>query len=282
MFGATTKNKAKAAPTETTALTSGDANVDAAVTQAAAAAAIKEAGGLAGKVMNKENLEQMSKVACERFDEISASLAKGDMSIRVMAVIGGIALAFFAAAGIFSKVIFLNWNAAVMEIYTLILAIVMVLLETPGIKIPDKYRQTLYKYCLFLKYIWGRGIVYFIAGNLQFAQGGIISFIVGAYVMFVGVIFIIVGRSAAKKLSTLKHDLFSDSTLRAKFTKADTKGEGQITLEQFGTLCDDLDLDLTKREKEGIFFHLDASDDNVLTFEEFQGWWKDYDASHSV
>jgi len=135
---------------------------------------------------------------------------------------------------------------------------------------------------LFLKYIWGRGIVYVIAGNLQFAQGGLFNWIVGAYVMFVGVVYIAVGRSSAKKLSALKHNLFSEATIKAKFKKADTKGEGTINLEQFGTLCDSLDLDMTKREKEAIFFHLDTSDDDLLSLEEFQAWWNNYDASDSV
>ena len=76
--------------------------------------------------------------------------------------------------------------------------------------------------------------------------------------------------------------MFSESTLKAKYNKVDSKKSGKISIEEFGLLCEDLDLDLTKREKEAIFFHLDSSDDNKLTFDEFSAWWKNYDASFSV
>lgn len=247
-----------------------------------ASAAVNEASSLVKNAMTQENLEQIQKVAAERFDDINKSLVNGNTPIRAMALAGGAALTFFSATGVLGSLLSFSIDSAVMQVYTLAIGLIMVGLEMPGLKLPDEFTDMLYKYCLFVKFIWGRGILYFIGGTIQFSVGGLFNWIVGGYIMFVGVAYYFVGRSSAKKLSDLKKSLYSESTIEAKFTKVDTKKEGKINLEQFGTLCDELDLDMTNREKEAIFFHLDTSDDNFLTLEEFQGWWQNFDASHAV
>ena len=172
MFGKS--GKSGAAPSETTALTE-------AVGKAAATQAVNEAKGLVGKVMTKENLENVSKVAAERFDELSTSLIKGDTSIRVMAIIAGAAIIFWGFSTFLGYLFGLNLNGAVMQLYTIILALVLLALEVPQIssKIPEGSKEMLYRYCLFIKYIWGRGIVLFVSGTLQFAQGGVVNWCIG-------------------------------------------------------------------------------------------------------
>ena len=237
---------------------------------------------LAREAMTNENLEQVSKVAAERVEEIRTSLMNGTTPVRVLALIGGVAVAFFAGTGILGALFSFQWDSVIIEIYTFFFGLTMVILESQFVNLPENFMEKLYKYCLFLKFIWGRGVLYLITGNLQMAQGGILNLIVGLYVMFVGILYIFVGRSAAKKLSDMKHSIFSEAALQAKFKNADKDKSGAISMEEFHELVKGLDLDMTKREIEGIFFHLDTNDDGKLTYEEFSSWWNDFDASASV
>ena len=267
-------------PSEKTPLTS---DTDKILATAAYKATGMGLSNLAKEAMTKENLEQVSKVAAERVDEISASLMTGSTPIRALALMGGVAMAFFAGAGILAAIFSFSISRIVMEIYAFFFGLAMIVMESQQVvKIPTEYMDKLYKYCLFLKYIWGRGGLYMITGSLQAAQGGLFNFVVGLYVMAVGVLYILVGRASAKKLSEMKHSIFSKETLQAKFKKFDTDRSGALTMQEFGELVHSLDLDMTKREKEGIFFHLDTNDDDKLEYDEFIQWWDGFDASSSV
>lgn len=237
---------------------------------------------LAREAMTNENLEQVSKVAADRVEEIRKSLMDGTTPVRVLALIGGVGVAFFAGTGILGSLLSFQWLSVVMEIYTFFFGLIMIVLESDFVSLPPKSMDTLYKYCLFLKFIWGRGVLYLITGNLQLAQGSIFDLIVGLYVMFVGILYIFLGRSAAKKLSDMKHSIFSEASLKSKFKKADKDKSGFVTNEEFHQLIKGLDLDMTKREMEGIFFHLDSNEDGKLSYEEFAAWWNGFDASASV
>ena len=156
----------------------------------------------------------------------------------------------------------------------------MVLLESKQLNLPQQYLDKLYHYALFLKYVWGRGILYLFAGSLHLLlQGSILDYIVGAMVVLVGAVYIIVGKIATKKLQELRKSLHSDAQIKHKFTAADTTKKG-LTLDQFKTLTDQLGLDLNHREAEVIFLHLDKSADGLLTFQEFQGWWTDLEENY--
>lgn len=234
---------------------------------------------LAREAMTSENLEQVSRVAAERVDEIAKSLKTGSMPLRVMALLAGLAVVFLALGGILSSLFSFNLASLVIEIYTVCFGCAMILMETSFVKIPPEYMDQLYKYCFFLKFIWGRGALYIVTGSLQAAQGGLLDLIVGLYVMFVGLLYIVVGRASARKLSEMKHSIFSEDSLKAKFKKHDKDNSGAITMDEFSALVKTLDLDMTKREMEGIFFHLDTNDDDRLVYEEFSKWWNGFDAS---
>ncbi|KAL7570944.1 hypothetical protein ACA910_002575 [Epithemia clementina (nom. ined.)] len=260
----------------------GGSSAETLISKATAKAAGLGFSNLAREAMTSENLEQVSKVAADRVDEISKSLMNGTTPIRVMAMIGGIAVTFFAGTGILAAIFSFNLSRMVIEIYTLMFGLAMILMESQFVKVPADVMDKLYKYCLFLKFIWGRGGLYLITGSLQAAQGGIFNFVVGFYVMFVGTLYTFVGRASAKKLSELKHCIFSEEALKSKFKKFDKDNSGAISLEEFGELVSSLDLHMTKREMEGIFFHLDTNDDDKLEYDEFVQWWSNFDASASV
>lgn len=171
--------------------------------------------------------------------------------------------------------------SAIFEIYIFILAIVMIILEYGrSLSFFSKLEATLYKHALFVKYVWGRGVLYFIAGTLTIALDHLVSLIVGAYVCLVGILFILVGRSTAKKLATAqKHARRSAVTpeqLQEKFAIADLDGKDALSKEQFGRLItEDLGLDLTRREVESAFLQLDCESRGRISYENVLKWWKD-------
>jgi hypothetical protein len=64
-------------------------------------------------------------------------------------------------------------SGALVEIYTLALAAIIVLLESQQKVefITKEHLDLLHKYALFLKYVWGRGCLYLVAGKFPFGFG---------------------------------------------------------------------------------------------------------------
>jgi uncharacterized membrane protein HdeD (DUF308 family) len=234
------------------------------------------------RMFTPKNMAVLSVVAQEKWTEIQNALQDGDISIRLVALISATALILSSVVGMIRSILSLNISQSLMEIYSLILGAIMILLESKQLHLPQKYLDKLFHYALFLKYVWGRGILYLLAGSLHLITQGstsVMDYIVGAMVVLVGIVYIVVGRIAARKLKSLRNSLHSDAQLKNKFTHADTTKKG-LTLDQFKLLTDQLGLDVNHREAEIIFLHLDKSADGLLTYSEFQGWWTDLDEDY--
>ena len=227
-----------------------------------------------------KNMSVISSVAQEKWIEVRNSVEDGQVSIRLMALLSATALILSSALGLLGAIFSFNISETIIEIYSVALGVIMILLESKQLNLPQKYLDRLYHYALFLKYVWGRGILYLITGSLHLLlQGSILDYIVGGLIVLVGVVYIIVGKMATKKLKDLRKSLHSDSQLKNKFMAVDTTNKG-LTLDQFKILSDQLGLDLNHREAEVIFIHLDKSADGLLTYQEFQGWWTDLEENY--
>ena len=97
----------------------------------------------------------------------------------------------------------------------------------------------------------------------------------------VGIIYLIVGRRTAKKLSDLRKSLISEEDLQLKFREVDLDDSGTITKGQFKTLTVNMGLDLGRREVEAAMMYLDKEDAGEITYEEFQNWWLNWEATDS-
>lgn len=100
----------------------------------------------------------------------------------------------------------------------------------------------------------------------------------------VGILYIVVGNSTAKKLKAIRKSLYPEHTLRSKFQVANVEGNG-LDLKQFRFLCEDLGLDLTVREIEATFGNIQKNGDGTndkLSYEEFKGWWDDLDGDGQI
>lgn len=224
-------------------------------------------------LIKHENVQQAQDVANEKAKAIRNSFETGNFSLRLLVQIGALALIIFSALGIFNNILHFKFAKSVSEVFTLCLGIIMMILESRLLSLPPTFTQNLLKYALFLKYVWGRGLLYTFAGTLQAIQGSFFDVIVGLYVMAVGVIFILLGYRTAQKLKAVGEKSISTETLREKFNAADKDKSGQLDLDQFSELVDSLEFHLSRREKEIAFLYLDTADRGLLKFEEFVAWF---------
>jgi hypothetical protein len=227
-----------------------------------------------------KNMSVISSVAQEKWIEVRNSVQDGQLSIRLMALLSATALLLTSLLGLFGAILSFHISETIIEVYSILFGIIMILLESKQLNLPQKYLDKLYHYALFLKYVWGRGMCYLFAGSLHLLlDGSVLDYIVGGMIVLVGVVYIVVGKMATQKLKDLRKSLHSDAQIKNKFAAADTTKKG-LTLDQFKTLTDHLGLDLNHREAEVIFLHLDKSADGLLTYQEFQGWWTDLEENY--
>ncbi|CAB9528223.1 COPI associated protein [Seminavis robusta] len=233
-------------------------------------------------LFSTENLENAGDIAKMKMLELRASVKTGDWSLRLLALLGGVALIFTAVLELVSNILNLNVLGALIEIYVIFLGIIVLVLEGSQISLPPKFLHTLHKYALFLKYIWGRGLLYFVAGSLLVTGMQWMDYIVGGFMCLVGVLYVCVGRSTTNKLKEMRQSELSERTLRQSFTEVDPEGTGLIGLDQFRALTNSIGLDMNRRQSEAAFLHIEKVDNDQITFEELYTWFISWDDSDAI
>ena len=103
-----------------------------------------------------DSLENASDIARNKIRELRHSVKTGDWSLRLLALIGGVALIFTAVLEFVSKILNFNVLGALIEVYIIFLGVIILVLEGSQISLPKKFLHMLHKYALFLKFIWGK------------------------------------------------------------------------------------------------------------------------------
>lgn len=138
---------------------------------------LSNAAALGSSVFTADNAAAAASYTKEQAKVLASMLADGNTSIRVLALVGGIAMTITSAFGVWNRFLGLNWISAIVEVYCCILGMAIVCLEARSAKIPllpkkvtDRYEAYMRKYALFLNFVSGRGGLYFVAGTLQLSQ----------------------------------------------------------------------------------------------------------------
>ena len=228
-------------------------------------------------LVHHEKVQRAQEVAAEKAKAVHASFERGSFSLLLLVQLGALGLISLALKGLLHNISLFLFAKAIMEVFTLALGYIIMALESRLLMLPQVWTKTLLKYAPFLKFIWGRGILYFFSGTLQMVQGSFLDIIIGLYLMAVGVIFATLGYMTAKKLKTVSRRKVDMDSLRSKFDVADTEKSGLLDLGQFSALVDDLDFGLSRREKEIAFLRLDIEDRGSISFEEFKSWFDKVD-----
>jgi hypothetical protein len=125
------------------------------------------------KLFQPENLQQAQTVAASRLDDLRRSALDGHVSFRLLALTGGAALIVSALLGMASHLVFFQLTDVLIEGYVLVFGVIMIVLESKQAMLPESFELQLYKYALFLKFVWGRGCLYFVAGTLHMSLGSL-------------------------------------------------------------------------------------------------------------
>ena len=152
--------------------------------------------------------------------------AEGPFTFRILGLVGGLAVIFSNSLMILGRIVTLNFTGAIIALYNIVFGVVIVLLEGDSISCGDSSRvdgrrlqQLVRYYAKFLEFSWGRGCLYFFVGTLQVSNWNLIDWIVGGFMMFVGISAIIAGIKTAKDLRTLRVRIANDGDLKKKFKK---------------------------------------------------------------
>ncbi|KAG7363344.1 COPI associated protein [Nitzschia inconspicua] len=229
----------------------------------------------------KQNIEAATNYTKEQAVELKKQAQDGDHSLRFLGVVAGLACVVVGILGLVFRFLRFDIIGALIDFYIVILGAIVMVLEGKNALLPAKLVDNIHKYALFLKFLWGRGSLYFVIGTLLLSQFDLLNLIAGGYMCAVGVLYILVGKRTAAKLKTLRKFIYSEQTLRTRYNEADIEGIG-LNMSQFKTLCFNLGLDLTRRELEAAFGHIQTKfNTERLSYQDFQAWWNE-DAEQQV
>jgi hypothetical protein len=227
-----------------------------------------------------ERTLQARSVAAARATDLRTSFETGHFSLRLLALVGGVALAGSAVWGLVTHLLTFHVTNLLLQVYTLALAALILVLESRQLSLPEPWLSKVVKYALFLKFIWGRGLLYVVAGSLHTATAETVSIfsfhtLVGLYLTLLGLVFIVLGYRTAQKLAAAGQRSINNLALQRHFRAADVDHSGQLTAAQFADLCARLELEptLSPRETEICFLYLDTEDRGTLSMADVAAWF---------
>jgi hypothetical protein len=246
-------------------------------TESPAEAPPDTSGSLMGDAVNMsvQNITEAGSFAKERAEELKNSVLEGNWSLRILVLLGALAMIITSVVGLLTDLYRIEAIGAIMDIYCILLGVTMILLEYGHqLSFFASIQPTLYKNFLFLKFVWGRGFFYFFAGTLKISQRySMMNIIVGCCVCVLGLLLIYVGRSAASKLSDARRSQFSPEALENKFQETDIELKGSLDRDQFSILLGFVGMDLNRREVDAVFLQLDDETSGRVSFQAFLNWF---------
>lgn len=234
-------------------------------------------GSFMGDAVNTsvQNITEAGSFAKERAEELKNSVLEGNWSLRILVLLGALAMIVTSFIGLITDMYRIEAIDAIMDIYCILLGMIMILLEYGHqLSFFASIQPSLYKNFLFLKYVWGRGFFYFFAGTLKISQRNpMMNIVVGCCVCILGLFLICVGRSAANKLAEARRSQFTPEDLENKFQESDVELKGSLDRDQFSSLLGSLGMDLNRREVEAVFLQLDDETTGRVSFDAFLNWF---------
>lgn len=207
-------------------------------------------------------------------EKIKKARAEGPMTYRVMAFIGGLAMIASNGIAILDRFFSFNFSGSLIAIYGVIFGIIISFLEGP-IVCSKRMQTGIRYYAKFLEFTWGRGALYFFVGSLQISNFNILDWVVGGWMIFVGVTAICVGISTSRQLRLLKFSVKSEEDLKEKWKEADEDGSNTLDIKELTQFSKNAGLEMSRNEIAAAFMALDRNFDEKIAYEEFYMWWQD-------
>ena len=203
---------------------------------------------------------------------------EGSAFIRVPAFLGALGLIVTLIVAMVLEEDAFTFHAIVMGVCVLIMGLFIMILDgrflvTNPLSTRAHLRNILTRNFNMFRFLWGRGLLYIIAGVLNIAQMWLITMISGGVMILIGIVAIIVGVHASRKFAALRNSLADESFLLLVFSNYDGDGDGYLAPNEFALLLADLGMELDDRYTLKAFNVIDTDSDRRISFEEFNHWW---------
>ena len=195
--------------------------------------------------------------------------------------------AFFGACGLVSTTTYAlifdpnTWTilSIVLSLFIYAIALLSLVLEgrfmcTNPLGIRAHLRSALTRRNRVFRFVWGRGILYVIAGGLSCCLILTPSLIAGSFMALVGFCAILLGSYAARMFYKLRDSLKDDDFLGSTFNRFDYDNDGFITLPEFVKLLSTLGMDIDDRIAIKAFHAADIDQEYKVSQQAFVTWWK--------
>lgn len=211
-----------------------------------------------------------------RINQMRHLATDGPLSYRALAFAGGLGMIVTSLSDWFGEIYTSSYMKALISFYTLLFGILFSLLEIhlwATNEIMSKARAFIYDQVRALRYLLGRGLLYVFAGTLQASQMNAIDIGSGGFMIFIGLLAIIVGKSTARRLNRLQNAIFDGSVIKRLFNQYDQDQDGHLTRKQFASFIRGIGLELGQNEFKNAFDEIDWDGDNKISYNEFRKWW---------
>lgn len=196
----------------------------------------------------------------------------GPGGVHALAVIGGCLVVVGAGLNFLHNLMHLSPLHMFFSCMLGVFGVVTIILEQQQTCFPRHFRAMLEEYFLFLRVITGRGLFFLYIGTIQASiawKTSTLNVMIGFYMIFVGFMYIFVGRSVEAKLKQIRSMLQSPTFINLAFDDYDTDESGFLELEELGKLIAVLGSTLPAEE---VMMWMDKDGDGVISKEEFIDW----------
>mmetsp|Transcript_20536 Transcript_20536/g.30868 ORF Transcript_20536/g.30868 Transcript_20536/m.30868 type:complete len:445 (+) Transcript_20536:64-1398(+) len=211
---------------------------------------------------------------------------QGSIGLRIPAVILSVGL---MGTTVVSFVAFINEGSDLFEIlspshlicgfHTFVMAILICIIDGRTRYARDPLgcramlRNVVTRHLNVLKLVWGRGLLYGVAGTLSIALETYYAYISGGLMVALGIIAFYVGSRASKQLRTLRRAMSDEDYLMEEFMRHDSDKDGMLNRTDFAQFILDLGLDFDDLYTLKAFSTIDLDNDQRVEFRDFARWW---------
>ncbi len=128
----------------------------------------------------------------------------------------------------------------------------------------------------FVKYVWGRGFLYFVSGCFQFFLFTKYNMVSGIYFMMLGAFSIVFGYKASVRLASLRNSIQTKEEIKFMFHSFDKDRDGYLNPEEFRELLMAMGQNLEHNDFVAAMSAVDIDNKQMISYRDLEVWWKGY------
>mmetsp|Transcript_3506 Transcript_3506/g.6635 ORF Transcript_3506/g.6635 Transcript_3506/m.6635 type:complete len:337 (-) Transcript_3506:898-1908(-) len=128
----------------------------------------------------------------------------------------------------------------------------------------------------FLKYVWGRGFLYFTAGCFQLFLFTKYNMICGSYFMLLGVFSIVFGYRASVRLAALRNSIHSKDEIKFMFHSFDMNRDGYLSPDEFREMLLAMGQGVDHNDFVAAMSAVDIDNKQMVSYADLEAWWEGY------